>query len=329
MNLKNFELASQFSRRRFLKTAAGVAALPLVAHAQAKAPSKLSATEGGQASKICIFSKHLQWLDYQEMARTAREIGFDGIDLTVRPGGHVEPQKVRDDLPKAVEAVRAAGLDVPTITTAVTDPTDKLTADILETASRAGIAFYRMGYYEYQDSKGIQQTLDEAKPMLRDLVEMNKQYKIAGTYQNHSGPQYVGACVWDLYYLIKDLDPRWIGSQFDIRHATVEGGTVWPVHFRLLREYINTLVAKDFRWARVKGAWQPENCPLGEGMVDFPRFFKMLRSGGPAGIADLFCLHLEYPLGGAENGARRLTGDKQQVIDAMRKDLQFLRKSLA
>jgi hypothetical protein len=64
-------------------------------------------------------------------------------------------------------------------------------------------------------------------------------------------------------------------------------------------------------------------------MVDFPRFFKMLRSGGPAGIADLFCLHLEYPLGGAENGARRLTGDKQQVIDAMRKDLQFLRKFLA
>jgi sugar phosphate isomerase/epimerase len=326
MNQNHFEPASQFSRRRFIKTVAAVAALPLVARAQTKAPSKPSAAEGKQASKICVFSKHLQWLDYQQMARTAREIGFDGIDLTVRPGGHVEPQKVRDDLPKAVEAVRAAGLDVPTITTAVTDPADRLTADILETASKAGIQFYRMGYYQYEDSKGVQQTLDEAKPMLRDLVEMNKHYKIAGTYQNHSGPRYVGACVWDLHYLLKGLDPRWVGSQFDIRHATVEGGTVWPTHFRLISEYINTLVAKDFRWAQVKGAWQAENCPLGEGMVDFPRFFKMARQ---AGVTDLVCLHLEYPLGGAEKGAQRLTGDKQQVIDAMHKDLQFLRKSLA
>lgn len=323
MNLKNFKSANPLSRRGFIKTAASVAALPLVAHAQTKAPSKLSATEGKQARKICVFSKHLQWLDYQEMARTAREIGFDGIDLTVRPGGHVEPQKVRDDLPKAVEAVREAGLDVPTITTAVTDPADKLTADILETASRAGIAFYRMGYYQYQNSKSIQQTLDEAKPMLRDLVEMNKQYKIAGAYQNHSGPRYVGACIWDLYYLLKDLDPRWIGSQFDIRHATVEGGTVWPVHLRLISEYINTLVAKDFRWAQINGAWRAENCPLGEGMVDFPRYFKMVRQ---AEIGSLLCLHLEYPLGGAEKGARTLTGDKQQVIDAMRKDLQFCRR---
>ena len=327
MNQSHFEFANQFSRRRFLKTAATVAALPLLSQAQTKAPAtKPSAAEGKQASKICIFSKHLQWLDYQQMARTAREIGFDGIDLTVRPGGHVEPQKVRDDLPKAVEAIKAAGLDVPTITTAVTDPADKLTADVLETASRAGVRFYRMGYYQYQDSRSIQQTLDEAKPMLRDLVEMNEHYKIAGTYQNHSGPRYVGACIWDLYYLLKDLDPRWIGSQFDIRHATVEGGTVWPTHFRLISEYINTLVAKDFRWAQIKGAWQPQNCPLGEGMVDFPRYFKMAKQ---AAITGLMCLHLEYPLGGAEKGAQRLTGDKQLVLEAMRKDLQFLRDSLA
>jgi sugar phosphate isomerase/epimerase len=139
-------------------------------------------------------------------------------------------------LPKAVQAVKAAGLDVPTITTAVTDPQDKLTADVLETASQAGIRYYRMGYYRYEDSRTIQQTLSEARPALRDLVEMNKQYNISGTYQNHAGSRYVGACIWDLHYVLKDLDSRWIGSQFDIRHATVDGGTVWPLYFRLIRE---------------------------------------------------------------------------------------------
>ena len=55
----------------------------------------------------------------------------------------------------------------------------------------------------------------------------------------------------------------------------------------------------------------------------------MLGSAGRAGIAGLMCLHVEYPIGGAESGARRLSRDKKQAIDAMRKDLQFLRKSLA
>ena len=314
------------SRREFIRMTAAVAALPSLSVAQTTAASPASGAQTKKPTKICIFSKHLQWLDYQQMAQTAREIGFDGIDLTVRPDGHVLPQRVREDLPKAVQAIKAAGLEVPMITTAITDPNDALTANILAAASEVGIRFYRMGYYQYEDSASIQQTLNEAKPMLRDLAAMNKQHNIMATYQNHSGSQYVGACIWDLYSLLEDLDPRWVGCQFDIRHATVEGGTTWPVHFRLMSKYINTLAAKDFRWAQIKGTWQPQNCPLGEGMVDFQRFFKMLKQ---AGSTAPFSLHLEYELADAEHGASRLTGDKQQVIEAMRKDLRFLRTSLA
>lgn len=35
--------------------------------------------------QLYIFSKHLQFLDYTGMSEAAREMGFDGIDLTVRP----------------------------------------------------------------------------------------------------------------------------------------------------------------------------------------------------------------------------------------------------
>jgi sugar phosphate isomerase/epimerase len=282
-----------------------------------------SENRGGKPMKICIFSKHLQWLDYEGMARTSREIGFDGVDLTVRPGGHVLPERVREDLPRAIHAVKVEALVVPMMTTAITDPSDPLTGSILAAASQAGIRYYRMGYYRYDDSRTIHQTLSDAKAKLRDLVDMNKHYNIVGAYQNHAGAKYVGAPLWDLDYLFKDIDTRWIGCQFDIRHATVEGGTVWPTHFRLMSQYINTLVAKDFKWAHSDKGWRAQNCPLGEGMVDFPRYFKMLKQ---AGIVVPMSLHLEYPIGGAEHGARRLSGDKQQVIEAMRKDLRFLRK---
>ena len=52
----------------------------------------------------CVFSKHLQFLDYEEVGKTAKNMGFDGIDLTVRPRGHVLPERVEDDLPRAVQA---------------------------------------------------------------------------------------------------------------------------------------------------------------------------------------------------------------------------------
>jgi L-ribulose-5-phosphate 3-epimerase len=44
--------------------------------------------------KIAIFSKHLEFLEGDELAKGAKEIGFDGIDLAVRKGGHVEPERV-------------------------------------------------------------------------------------------------------------------------------------------------------------------------------------------------------------------------------------------
>ena len=45
------------------------------------------ALSGGAAPgslKVAIFSKHLQFLQGAELARAAAEMGFDGIDLTVR-----------------------------------------------------------------------------------------------------------------------------------------------------------------------------------------------------------------------------------------------------
>jgi len=56
-----------------------------------KRPGPAEHQNGPEAFKISIFSKHLQWLDYKEMANVLSEVGFDGADLTVRPGGHVLP----------------------------------------------------------------------------------------------------------------------------------------------------------------------------------------------------------------------------------------------
>lgn len=274
--------------------------------------------------KICIFSKHLQWLNYSDMAETAAKIGFDGIDLTVRPQGHVLPERVADDLPKAVEAVREAGLEVNMLTTTITDPRDPHTEAILKTASQLGIGYYRIGYLPYKDSLGIADNLKEYIPQLRELAEMNKQYNIHGAYQNHSGTN-VGAPVWDLWILLKDIDPRWLGCQYDVKHATVEGGYSWPLGLKLLNSHIKTTDIKDFHWIKKDGKWRVKYVPLGEGMVDFKTYFELIKQYG---ISGPISIHFEYPLGGADKGVKELTIEKEKVTEAMKKDLMVLRRWL-
>src|SRR5687767_15376832 len=106
------------SRRGFLKNSilTGVF-LPLVY----KDLTSMAATNPDKSLKIYIFSKHLQFLNYQDMAEAAAEMGFDGIDLTVRPNGHVLPARVEQDLPKAVEAMRKMGFAPLMMTTTVED----------------------------------------------------------------------------------------------------------------------------------------------------------------------------------------------------------------
>ena len=66
------------------------------------------------------------------MAQVASQIGFDGVELTVRPYGHVEPEAVEVALPQAVEAMKKAGVDPLMMVTAVTDPQDPITQKVLK-----------------------------------------------------------------------------------------------------------------------------------------------------------------------------------------------------
>lgn len=275
---------------------------------------------------VLIFSKHLHWTkDYREMAQVARDLGFDGIDLTVRPGGHVEPERVAEDLPKAVEAARAAGLIVPMITSGIVDASTPHAEVVLKTASALGIRDYRWGGFRFTPDGSITKELDALQPKVAALEQLNDRYGMSAMYHTHSGPNQVGAAFWDLWLLLRDRNPRRVGVNFDIGHATIEGGYGdWVTSLRLLAPFVRGTAVKDFRWERnASGAWRPRWCPIGEGMVDFPLYFRMLRAVGFRGPLQL---HYEYPeLGGADGGRKQLTAPKDLVLAAMRRDLEAVR----
>lgn len=307
----------ELTRLDFLKTTAALGGLtPLFANASfADADQPLDL-------EIHIFSKHLHFLDYRDMAKAASDLGFNGVDLTVRPGGHVEPENVRQDLPKAVEAVNQAGLLHRMITTAVDNARDETDRNVLTTAAEYGIEYYRMNWLRYDPDRSMPESVQMFQSRIRELGELNHDLGIVGCYQNHAGTM-AGAAIWELYQMLEEADPAGMGVQYDIRHATVEGGLSWENGLQLIQPQIRTIVLKDFKWQQSNGKWEIINTPIGDGMVDFTRYFRLLKKYN---IQVPVSVHFEYPLGGAERGFSELDVEKNVVYKAMERDLATIRK---
>jgi sugar phosphate isomerase/epimerase len=307
-------LVMEFSRRTLLTGAAA-----LLARRRAESKEKL---------KVAIFSKHLQFLSGDELAKTAAELGFDGLDLTVRKGGHVEPERVRQELPGLVATVRRHGLEVPMVSTEIADAETPYAEDIVRTAAELGIRHYRFGAFKYVNDQPYPKQLDAFKPRLARLAALNQRYQSCAMYHTHSGVGAVGASIWDLHEIMSGIDPARVGINYDVSHATIEGGLGgWINSFHICGPRLRGIAVKDFIWEKNRrGRWEPAFQPLGTGMVDLPKFFSMVAAADFSGPLQM---HFEYPLGGAENGKRDLTIPRAQVLAAMKRDVGELRKYLA
>lgn len=314
------------TRREFLSSLAlAGAALPLAGLAAETKPSGAmpAATPSSPATPttVHVFSKPLFEWSYADTAKILAECGYGGIDYTVRvPQGHVQPDKVADDLPRAVDAAHAAGLKVEMITTDIVSVRDKHAETVLRTAAKCGVKIYRVGNWNYDPKLSVSAMWDKVRPALVELAALNASLGIHGAIQNHMGTR-IGSPVWDLCELLKDLDPRWLGVQYDIRHGTTEGGQSWSLPLRRLAPWIRCTDIKDFKWDQRPGKATVEGVPLGEGIVPFDAYFKLvreLRLSGPMSV------HLEYP---PFERAPKMTKEEQrtQFAAALKKDRATLR----
>lgn len=290
------------TRREFARAgglAAAAAGAGLIA-----APPALRATP-----VICLFSKCLAKIHYAELGGVLSDLGFEGCDLTVRPGGHVEPSLAAADLYRAVEAIRAEGVDIPVITTALTSAGDRTAAPVLALSGRMKVPYFRLGYWMYRNGDNIETRVAEVRREAAGLAAMGHAYGMTACFHNHSG-EYVGEAVWDTREIISGTDPSAMGYYFDPCHATIEGGLGgWKIALRLALPRIKVLAVKDFVWAKVDGRWTAQFCPLGEGMVNWPEVFPLLREAhfnGP------LSLHVEY--------------EARDDLAAIARDLAFVKK---
>lgn len=278
------------TRRRFLQNASLLAgSLAATAFTPASAAAE-------KANKLCFFTKHLQGLSFDDIASLAVEMGVDGVESPIRPKGHIEPEKVEDELPKYVEALKKQNLELMIMTSGINEVSaEQRTEAVLRTAAKLGVKRFRMLYYKYDLSKPIWAQLQEVKPRLKDLIQLCQEIGIQPLFQNHSGKDYFGAPIWDIYSLMQEYQPEQFSFCYDIFHATVEGGMQWPLSAALTSTHWGAIYFKDFQWQGRKA----EGCPLGQGQVS-PEFAKLLKKQGYKGPISL---HVEYLKGDPKDPA--------------------------
>jgi len=252
-----------------------------------------SQTVAKKASLHC-FSKSLHWLDYDALAEVLAQAGYCGIDLTVRPKGHVLPEKVEQDLPRAVEAARKQGLQVGMIVTAIASASDPLAERVLKTAAQCGVKVYRMNYFRYDEKRRVEDELERFRGEFDALEKLNRTCGLTGCYQNHlgMGERNFGGVIWDLHAVLKGFDPQWIGCQFDVHHAFAEISDSWVTGTRVIAPHIRSTCLKDYVWTAADKR-QHRGVFGGEGLVPWARYFELvkeLRIGGPASV------HCEWEL---------------------------------
>ncbi len=245
--------------------------------------------------KIVLNSKFFADLSVEQLGEKAIELGYDGIDICIRPGHPIHLDNAIQALPKAVKVWQAQNLVCPLATAAVdmTDP-DTPEADRLYAAcAEAGIPRLKIGFWKFNEGDDYWQVLDAAHAKLKGFVKFSEKHGVQTCYQIHSGPC-IGSNCAGLMHLIKSFDPRYVGAYTDFGHLALDGED-WAMGLAMIRDYLSVVGIKDAFYVPQPVGHIPPYIPcfvkLGEGCVNWHRCLGLLCELGFDGP---LTVHTEY-----------------------------------
>lgn len=266
--------------------------------------------------KLLMFSKMLQEYPVDQLGDVIAGMGFDGVDLTVRPGGHIAPEEAEAQLPEAVKTLRQSGLEVGMLTTAITRADEPTAEPIFRAAAEQGIRLIKLGYWRYNGFGQLNAQVDQTRRVMQGLAALGRTYEVTPTIHTHSG-DYLSATAGVMRLLLDGFNPQEIGAYIDPGHMTVEGSNAgWKQGLDLLSPWIRLVAIKAFGWVREDGQWKIKNMPLRDGPVRWREVLQFLKQMGYDGYLSF---HSEYA---GRSSWRDLS--TPQIIEQTRDDLAYM-----
>jgi sugar phosphate isomerase/epimerase len=317
---------SAMDRRVFVRRSAQLSLSLVAARSLFSAQSTLAAPASRSTETFAAFTESFQGWPIPEVCRKFKAIGLDGLDLTVRPGGHIAPDDAPRKLPAAAAAARDHGVRILMLSTAIVEP-DKTAEALLAAAAEQGIDRVKLGYYRYTKFGTLLAEIDDARKKLAGVAKLAAKHGVLPCVHVHSGDTIPGSGPI-AYLLLKDFDPDEVGAYVDPMHMTIEGGNDgWRQGLDLLAPWIAISSLKNAKWittdrdANGQQGWSTRKCPLADGVAKIPAYLATLRGLGYRG---LYTLHSEYADG---NSWKQLNAD--ECLEQTRLDLEYAKSVLA
>jgi sugar phosphate isomerase/epimerase len=167
-------------------------------------------------TQFAVFVKPWKNLELAKLALHVQELGFNLIELPVRPGFPVEPAHIEQALPAAVKLLGDLGISIVNVTVDLPLTDERLYA----TCAASGITMNRVIFKRtspsyWESEAAARRQLDVALPLC-------EQYGVKIGVQHHYGSS-VPINSMGLYHLVKDYDPRWVGAIWDPAHNGLQG----------------------------------------------------------------------------------------------------------
>ncbi len=260
--------------------------------------------------ELAIFTKPWKALDLRQLAEHIQALGFDMIELPVRPGFQVEPETIERDLPAAVKLLGDHGIRVLNVTAALPFDDERL----YSACAAAGVRMNRVMFWQrdqdYWSAEG------EARRQLDSALPFCQKYNVRIGIQNHSG-KFVPVNEMGAYHLVKDYETRYVAAVWDPAHNALEGMDS-DAALDVLAPYLCVVNLKNAYWRRVSGPeaevaeWKIYWTSGAQGRASWPRVIAKLQAMNYQGP---ICFSAEY-------------SDEERVDELIAKDLAFAQELL-
>jgi sugar phosphate isomerase/epimerase len=232
-----------------------------------------------------VFTKPWPDLSIAELGDKVRALGFQGIELPVRPGYPVNPDNVWRELPHA--AATLAERDVRILS--VAGPTD---ADTVEACGEAGVPVIRT--MAQIGPEGYLATEERLQREYEALLPLLDQHGVTIGVQNHCG-RFINNAI-GTRRLIERFEPRHVAMVWDAAHEALCGGEP-DLALEVAGTHLCMVNLKNALWQRTNGPeaewaqWRIHWTSGRHGLASWPRVVAELRQRGYSGVV---CLTAEY-----------------------------------
>jgi sugar phosphate isomerase/epimerase len=196
-------------------------------------------------TKFAVFVKPWKRLSIVEMGQHVRKLGFQWIELPVRPGFACTPENIERDLPETVKTLADLGVHVLNVTVSLPLDDERLYA----ACAAAGIQMNRVIFG--RDQLGYWEAEAKARRQLDAALPFCEKYNVQIGVQNHYGGS-VPINSMGLYNLLKDYDPKYVGAIWDPAHNGLQGEEP-EVGLEIVQSHLCVVNLKNAYWRRISG----------------------------------------------------------------------------